>query len=190
MTQVTQCYKVEKRWIRAALRASSTLLLALVVAGCGSAGMSRGTAPMFLHARDLPEWKAVADAPGIAELAPRLDGLTVTGQADSPALVRGGDAVRASTFAFECDRDAREALARAKAADYAPALEKAFRGNVVGRTAGPRRVGYRLTVPRPAEPGDDTVELYVIRRGRAVALVEFVSAGGFDPKVRAEILSR
>jgi hypothetical protein len=144
---------------------------------------------VVLHAGELPGWRAVPDAPGIAELAPDLGGLALKGQADSPALAHGGDAVRASTFAFESDRDAGEALARAKAADYPPALEKAFRGNVVSRTAGPQRIGYRLTVPRPAEPGYDTVELYVIRRGRTFALVEFVSGAGFDPALRSRILA-
>jgi hypothetical protein len=166
------------------------LVVAALAAGCGSARVPSGSAPILLHAGDLPGWRAVPDAPGIGELAPDLSGLHVTGWADSPALIHGGDAVRATTFAFESDREAAEALARAKAVDYAPALEMAFRGDVVDRTAGPQRVGYRLTVPRPAEPGDDTVELYASRRGRTLALVEFVSAAGFDPKVRAEVLSR
>jgi hypothetical protein len=191
--QVTLCYKARKRRYRAVSRASNTVLLALVCAaavGCGSSRTPSGNAPVLLHAGDLPGWRAVPDAPGIEELAPDLSGLHVTGSTDSPALVHAGDVVRATALVFVTDAEADEALARAKAAGYAPGLEKAFRGTIVGRTAGPRRIGYRLTVPRPAEPGRDTAELYVLRRGRTIALVEFVSAAGFDPALRSQILAR
>jgi len=142
-----------------------------------------------LHAADLPGWRVVQDAPGIGELAPGLSGLHVTGRAYSSALARAGDAVRATAIVFETVTEAAEALARAKAADFADGLEKAFRGDVVGRSAGPQRVAYRLTVPRTAVPGRDTVELYMLRRGRTLALVEFVSAAGVDQALRSRVIS-
>jgi hypothetical protein len=174
-------------------QATHTVLLALValaVAGCGSAQKPFGTAPVLLRSGDLPGWRAVPDPPGIGALAPDLSGLTVTGRADSPALVHAGDAVRATTLVFATPADAAEALARSIGPGYAPALEAALRGNVEARSAGPHRIGYRLSVPRPAEPGHDTVELYVVRRGRTLALVEFVSGTGFDPALRGRILAQ
>jgi hypothetical protein len=192
-SQVTVCYKARKRWYRAVSRASNRLLLALVCAaavGCGSSRAPAGYAPVLLRAGQLPSWRAVADAPGIAELAPDLSGLHVTGSADSPALVHAGDVVRATALVFANPADAAEALARAKASDFGRRLEQALRGNVEGRAAGRQRVGYRLAVPRPAEPGQDTVELYVLRRGGTLALVELVSAAGFEPRLRSRILEQ
>ena len=170
------------------VRCLSLLLVAALAAGCGSAKVPSGNAPVLLHDGVLPGWRAVPDAPGIAALAPDLSGLRVTAHADSPALVRAGDAVRATALVFATVADAAEVLTRSRAPDFGPVLEKTFRGNIVGRTAGRQRIGYRLTVPRPAEPGRDTVELYVLRRGRTLALVEFVSAAGFDPVLRSRIL--
>ncbi len=195
--QVTQCYKALTCLVLDVFGLSNTVLLASiallsgVTVGCGSGAVTSGNAPVLLRAGDVPPgWHSVPDAPGIADLAPDLSGLTVTGRADSPALARAGDAVRATALVFVTAADAAEALGRAKAPGYAPALEKAFRGTIEDRVAGPQRVGYRLTVPRPAEPGRDTVELYVLRRSRALALVEFVSAAGFDPALRSRILEK
>jgi hypothetical protein len=166
------------------------LSLSLALAACGSAKAPSGDAPALLHAGDLPGWRAVDDTPGIAGLGPSLSGLRLTARVDSPALVRSGDAVRAAAFAFGTDADAAEALTRARGDDYARDLEKAFHTKIEARTSGPQRVGFRLVVPRPAEAGTDTVELYVLRRGRTVALVELVSARGFDPALRSAVLGR
>ena len=129
-----------------------------------------------------PGWKAVRAEPGIAELAPELSGLTVTGRVEAPALVHAGDAVRVTALLFATPADAARALARAKEPAYRPFLEHELGGAVVGRGPG---TGYRLHVTRAAEPGCDTVELYLVRGGRVLALVELLSADGFDKAARA-----
>jgi hypothetical protein len=149
--------------------------------------MPSSSAPAPIQAADLPEWRAVSDAPGIAELAPDLSGLTVRSRRDLPALVQGGDAIRQTIVVLSTPDEAAEALKRASGDDYAAALERAFRGQVTGPEPGG---GWRLEVPRPAESGTDTVELLVRRRGRTLALVELVSARGFDTDLRARIIAR
>ena len=133
----------------------------------------------------LPGWRAVDDAPGISQLAPSLSGLHVTSQADSTALVKDGDAIRATSFVLASLEDAAEAQKRGAGDDYQRALEEAFRGNTVGRGPG---VGVRMTVLRPTGTGSDTVEIYLLRRGRTLTVVELVSAAGFDPAVRKQAL--
>src|SRR5439155_22330544 len=121
--QATDRYKARRRPFLGVSGLSNSLLLGTiglvcaVAVGCGSGSVPAGSAPVLLHADDLPGWRAMEDAPGIADLAPDLSGLTVTGRADSPALVRAGDAVRATAVVFETVADAAEALERAKAAD-------------------------------------------------------------------------
>jgi hypothetical protein len=163
------------------------LLLALVVlaAGCGSttppetrSGNLLGEAPSG--------WRSVPDPPGIAELAPDLSGLDVRARVDSPALVRAGDAVRTTAFVLASEEDAVAALARARASAYAALLLEELHGSI--RRVPSPGAGYRLSVGRPAEPGRDTVELYALRRGRVLVLVELVSAAGFDPGLRDRIL--
>jgi hypothetical protein len=136
-------------------------------------------------ASDLPGWRAVPDNPGIAELAPNLSGLTVTGHRRRPALVRGGDVIRFAAVGLATRQEAAEAVNRASRDDYVHALESAFRGTVVRREPE----GYRLSVPRPGEVGSDTVEVFVLRRFDEIVLVELISATGFDPGFRDKILS-
>jgi hypothetical protein len=162
------------------------LALATLAAGCGSGS---GITPVRVRGVELPGWKAVSDEPGIGELAPDVSGLSLTRRADSPALVRDGDVVRTTRLEFGAAGDAGTALARARASSFGSALEEAFRGEIAQRSASAAEVGYRLKVPRPAESGTDTVELYVIRRDRTLAIVELVSARGFDPGLRDRILS-
>jgi hypothetical protein len=191
LTQVTLCYKRAGRRDRAARRARNTVLLALaslVAGGCGATAAPEGGAGAPLRPGDLPGWRAVHDPPGIGGIAPDLSRLSVSSERDSPALVRGGDVVRATAFDFFEQADAAVAISRAKGEGYAAELEAAFRGRVVRRTSAPQRVGYRLSVPRPAEDGADTAEVYVVRHGRRVVLVELVSAAGFDPGLRERIL--
>ena len=154
--------------------------------GCGSAkspALSAG--PQLLRDGDLTGWKAVRAEPGIAELAPELSGLTVTGRVEPPALVHAGDAVRVTGLVFATPAGAARALARAKEPAYRPFLEHELGGAVVGRGPG---TGYRLHVTRAAEPGYDTVELYFVRGGPVLALVELLSADGFDRATRDRVL--
>jgi hypothetical protein len=165
------------------------LVVVLVAAatGCGTAQapvVRSGGA--LLRGGDLAGWKAEQAEPGIAELAPELSGLSVVGRIEAPALVRAGDAARATALVFATRADAARALARAKESGYVAFLEDAFGGAVVVRGPG---VGYRLHVTRGSESGSDTAELYVLQRGRAVALVELVSGAGFAPGTRDRLLA-
>ena len=123
--------------------------------------------------------------PGIGGLAPDLSGLHVAGRTDSPALVRGGDAIRVTEVVFSTPKEAAEAVKRGSGDDYQAALERSFRGDTVGAEPG---AGYRLRVPRPTGTGFDTVDVLLVRHGRRVAVVELVSARGFDPALRARIV--
>jgi hypothetical protein len=197
VSQVTQCYKRSKgpasgRSVRRpALR--NTVLLGLSAAlivtalGCGSGQppVVQGGAKL-LRDGDLPGWKAVRAEPGIGGLAPELSGLSVTGRVEAPALVHAGDAARATALVFATSADAGRALARAREPGYAAFLEHAYGGAVVAR--GPD-VGYRLHVTRGAEPRSDTAELFVLRRGRIVAIIELVSGSGFDRADRNRVLA-
>jgi hypothetical protein len=90
-------------------------------------------------------------------------------------------------FVFASDHDAAEAVKRAAGDDYLKALEKAFPADAATREPGG---GIRLQVQRPAEPGSDTVELFLRRSGPRVTLTELVSARGFPPRLRAQLLTR
>ena len=59
----------------------------------------------------------------------------------------------------------------------AGALADAFRA-----AAARKDGGVRLVVARPAEPGTDTVEVYLVRRGRTLTVAELVSDRGFPPR--------
>jgi hypothetical protein len=131
----------------------------------------------------LPGWRAVDGAPGSRNRAECR--VTRPSQTDSPALVKDGDAIRATSFVFVAPEDAAEAQKRGAGDDYQRALEEAFRGNTVGRGPG---VGVRLKVPRPTGEGADTVEVYLLRRGRVLTVVELESGAGFDPTVRRKAL--
>jgi hypothetical protein len=196
--QVTDCYKCSKRpacghCLRRSRPRNSLLLalvgvvLALAAAGCGFAQppLVAGGADL-LRGSDLPGWKAVRAQPGLAELAPELSGLTVTGRVEAPALVHAGDAARVTMLVFATPADAARALARGRGPGYRPFLEHELGGAVVGSGPG---AGYRLHVTRAAEPGYDTVELYVVRGGRSLALVELLSADGFDRTTRTRLLA-
>jgi hypothetical protein len=141
-----------------------------------------------LSAGDLPGWRAADDAPGIAELAPDLSGLRVMRRIDSRALVRAGAAVRATTFVRASADEAAAALARAEAPSYPQLLVHELHGPI--ERVSTAEVGYRLRIGRPAESGYDTIEVYAIRRGHDLVLVELVSAGGFGRARRDEILDR
>ena len=149
MSQVTQCYKLGRRRGSAPFGASNTVLLALVVAvlavaaaGCG------GSETRSTTTAQLSGWRVVDDSPGIAQLAPDFGGLDVERRVDSLALMRKGDAIRASTFTFAGEADAKEAKDRGSGDDYLRALEDAFRAE---GAITPR--GFRLAVARPAEAG-------------------------------------
>ena len=164
-----------------------TVLLALAcagLAGCGSKELAQGGEPSPLSSVDLPGWRAVADPPGIAGLAPDLSGLHATGHVDA-ALVRNGDAIRATSITFSTGADARRALERVDAGTFIALLFEKLHGHIE-RIESPR--GYRVTVTRPAEPGQDTVELFALRRGRALVLVELLSAHAFQPALRDKVL--
>ena len=182
MIQVTQCYKLENAWRGARLWASNTVLLALamaLLAGCGS-----GAATTRTTAAALDGWTSQPDAPGVSQLAHDLSGLGVTAVTDHPALVRSGDAIRATTFTFATDKGAREAEKRGAGDDYVGALADAFRAGAARRDGG-----VRLVVARPAESGSDTVEIYLVRRGRTLTVAELVSGHGFPPALREQALA-
>ena len=164
-----------------ALRTAVTgLSLSLLLAGCGMTLDRPTTRPPALSG-----WKAVDDPPGISQLAPDLAGLRVVGRADLKALVKDGDAIRASTFTFATAKDAAEAQKRGAGDDYRGQLERAFHGETVGRGPG---VGLRLKVPRATGTGSDLAEIYLLTRGRRMTVVELVSARGFDPALRSRVL--
>jgi len=168
----------------ALLAAATGLGLSLLVTACGAA-TQRATTVTQAQAGHLPGWTALADPPGISQLSPGLGGLRVLGQADARALVRDGDAIRTTTITFATAKDASEAQKRGAGDDYQGQLERAFRGETIGRGPG---VGVKLRVPRPTGSGSDVVEVYLLARGRRLALVELVSARGFDPALRGRVL--
>ncbi len=135
----------------------------------------------------MPGWRSVDDPPGISQLAPDLHGLHVVARSDHKALVRTGAAVRSTTFVFAHSKEAAEAQKRGAGDDYQRELERAFRGDTVGRGPG---VGLRLRVPRPTGSGSDSVEIYLLGRGPRLTLVELVSARGFEPSLRGRLLAR
>jgi hypothetical protein len=185
VSQVTQCYKLRRRRGSAPFGASNTVLLALLVAVLALAAVACGGSERRTTASaQLSGWRVVDDPPGIAQLAPDLGGLDVEKRVDSLALVRKGDAIRASTFTFAGEADAKEAKDRGSGDDYLRALEDVLRAE---GAITPR--GYRLVVARPAEPGTDTVEIYLVRSGRRVTVVELVSAKGFAPHERDRALA-
>ena len=156
-------------------------LLCVLAAGCGS-----GTPPSKPVAIvELPGWHAVDDAPGISQLVPDLGGLRLDVETGWKALVRNGDAIRSATFTFASAKEAAEARKRAAGDDYQGKLERAFHGDTVGRGPG---VGLRLHVARPTGEGSDSVEVYLVARGRRLTIVELLSARGFDPELRSRIL--
>jgi hypothetical protein len=187
--QVTQCYKPGNRTGSRDFGLRNIVLLVLGVAlagsGCGSAQPPAVRGALLLRAGDLPGWEAVRAEPGLGELAPELSGLTVIGRVESPALVHHGDAVRVTALVFATAADATRALARGRAPEYQPFLEHEFGGAAVGRGPG---TGYRLHVTRGAEPGFDTVELYLVRGRRSLALVELLSGEGFERADRDRLL--
>ena len=168
---------------RAVRTAVTGLSLSLLVTACGTA-TERGATTVG-PADALPGWTSVDDPPGISQLAPDLSGLPVTGRADTKALVRHGDAIRSTTFAFATARDAAEAQKRGAGNDYQGQLERAFRGETVGRGPG---VGLRLKVPRATGTGSDVAEIYLLAAGRRLTVVELVSARCFDPGLRSRVL--
>jgi hypothetical protein len=156
------------------------LSLSLLLAGCGTAGDRAETSQL-----SMPGWRAVDDAPGISQLAPDLSGLPVMRRSDTDALVKGGDAIRTTTFAFATAKNASEALKRGAGDDYQGQLERAFRGETVAHGPG---VALKLRVPQPSGSGSDVAEIYLLARGRRLILVELVSARGFDPALRDRVL--
>jgi len=189
--QVTQCYKPKTPRRSGRFRASNTVLQALVVAvlataaaGCG--GSSNGGEAQTTRSVSLAGWRVADDAPGISQLAPDLSGLDVTSRTDVHALVRKGDAIRATSFVFRTPAEAADAQKRGVGDDYQRALEEALRGDTIGRGPG---VGVRLLVPRPTGSGSDTAEVYLLRNGRKMTVVELVSAAGFAPALRKQALA-
>jgi hypothetical protein len=156
------------------------LSLSLLCAACGAAEQPTATTGI-----ELAGWTSVSDPPGISQLAPDLSGLAVTGRADTKALVKRGDAIRASTFTFATAKDAAEAQKRGAGDDYQGQLERAFRGETIGHGPG---VGLRLRVPRPTGTGSDVVEIYLLAHGRRLTVAELVSARGFEPALRTRVL--
>lgn len=148
------------------------------LAGCGS-----GAGTTTTVASRLDGWTARADPPGISQLAPDFSGLHPTAT-DHRALIRRGDVVRATSFVFPTVQEAREAERRGAGDDFQRALEKAFHADSRRENGG-----VRLVVARPAEPGADTVEVYLVRRGTTVTLAELVSAYGFPAGLRRQALA-
>ena len=166
-----------------ALRTAVTgVSLSLLCAACGAAHERTATTGIAL-----PGWKPAPDTPGISQLAPDLSGLQVVSRSDVRALVRHGEAIRASAFTFPDARQAAQARKRGAGDDYERMLEEAFRGDTVRRGPG---VGLRLRVPRPTGTGSDMVEVYLLARGRTLTVVELVSGAGFDPGLRDRALRR
>ena len=163
--------------------------VALLATACGVAQPPATATPAgqaLLREGDLQGWKAVPAEPGVGELVPELSGLRATGRIEAPALVHAGDAARVTTIVFATSADAGRALARGREDGYRAFLEHAFGGAVVGRGPG---VGYRLHVTRSSEPGSDTAELYLVHRGRYLAIVELLSANGFPAKTWNRVLA-
>jgi hypothetical protein len=190
--QVTQCYKLRAARISARFHASNTVLLAILVSvgaiassGCG--GQSVAATTTRLPASPLPGWRAVDDRPGIVQLAPDLHGLRVVAWVDHEALVRNGNAVRSTTMTFATPKEAAEAQKRGAGDDYQGDIERALRGDTMAHGPG---VGLRLRVPRPTGSGSDSVEVYLLARGRRLTIVELLSARGFNPSLRDRILAR
>ncbi len=156
------------------------LSLSLLLAGCGTARDRAETTQL-----SIPGWRTVDDVPGISQLAPDLSSLAVTRRSDAKALVRSGDAIRTSTFTFATAGDAAEAQKRGAGDDYQGQLERAYRGETIGRGPG---VGLRLKVPRATGAGSDVAEIYLLSGGRRLTVVELVSARGFDPALRSSVL--
>jgi hypothetical protein len=155
------------------------LSLTLLCAACGSTAPPTATTTVGLAG-----WTPQGDTPGISQLAPDLSGLDVTATTDRRALVRNGDAIRATAFTFATENDAREALKRGAGDDYVGALADAFRADATRKDGG-----VRLVLARPAEPGSDTVEVYLIRRGRTLTVAELVSGKGVPPALRQRTLA-
>src|SRR4051794_11807414 len=166
-----QCWRLSRR--------VSGLSLTLLCAACGSSVPLAKTT-----AAELPGWTSRADPPGISQLAPDLSGLDITAQTDRRALVRRGDAIRATTFTFATANDAREAQKRGAGDDYQGALAEAFRADAARRDGGVRLVG-----ARPAGTGADTVEISLVRRSRTLTVAELVSDHGFPPALRERALA-
>jgi hypothetical protein len=161
------------------------LIVAVLVTAAAACGGSNGIEEPTPRPVSLAGWRVADDAPGISQLAPSLSGLGVASRMDVPALVRRGDAIRATSFVFRSPEEAAEAQKRGAGDDYQRALEEAFRGDTVGRGPG---VGLRLRVPRPTGTGSDTVEVYLLRSGRTLTVVELESGAGFDPSLRRKAL--
>jgi hypothetical protein len=133
----------------------------------------------------LSGWRSVPDPPGVIQLAPDLSGLRVTRRVDTEALVSRGDVIRTSTLTFATAKDAAEAQHRGAGDDYQGQVERALGAETVGRGPG---VGLKLRVLRPTGRGSDVVEVYLLTRGRRLALVELVSARGFGSALRTRVL--
>jgi hypothetical protein len=188
LEQVTECYELETCCTEGRPRASNTVLLALLLTGAAlvGAGCGGGVPPaQSVSLVRLPGWHAVDDPPGISQLAPELGGLRVDAETGWKALVKNGEAIRSATLTFATTKEAAAAQKRAAGDDYQARLERAFHGDTVGRGPG---VGIRLRVPRPTGTGSDTVEVYLLARGRRLTVVELLSARGFDPGLRSRIL--
>jgi hypothetical protein len=155
----------------------------LASVGCGAQSSVEATT-VVPRGNDLAGWHAVEDPPGISQLAPDLGGLHVATRTDRKALVRNGEAVRATTLTFATPKEAAEARKRGAGDDYQAQLERAFHGTTIGRLAD----GLRLRVPRPTGTGSDMVEVYLLARGRRLTIVELLSARGFAPELRDRVL--
>jgi hypothetical protein len=162
--------------------AATFLVVGALATACGAQDQPAKTTSIAL-----PGWRVADDSPGISQLAPDLDGLHVVGRTDRKALVRSGDAIRSAVFTFVKAEEAAEAQKRGAGDDYQRKLEHAFRGDTIGHGPG---AAVRLLVSRPTESGSDTVELYLLARGRRLILVELVSGHGFDPALRDRVLRR
>lgn len=182
-----------------ALLAAAAGLLGLAAAGCGGSSSQGGTLAqpdpddqararhVVTRLSDLPSgWRVQAAGGSVLSLGPSLARLTIRGEADSAALTRSGAVVRSSAAILGSPGDAAEAFRRAAARSFVGFLG----AKRVTALRYPGAVARRMKVPRPAEPGSDTVELFVLRRGQALAVVEFVSADGFDARTRDRVLSR
>ena len=134
----------------------------------------------------LAGWTSTADAPGIAQLAPELSGLDVDGddRSSSPRPQR-----RCDSRDHLSRSPPRKTRARRRSAGPATTTPERWRTRSAPTRSRQDGGGTGSSSPRPAEPGSDTVEIYLVRRGRRLTVVELVSDRGFPPALREQALA-
>ena len=191
--QVTQCYKLPTARRSRRFRASNTVLLGLLVAvgamasaGCGGGSPATVEQRPAVPAGALPGWTAVDDPPGVPSIAPDFRGLDVSGRSDAQALVKDGDAIRATTFIFATEKR----RARGEEARGRRRLPGRARARISRRHRRPRpgcRADGSASRGRPARASTRS-RCTSSPTGAKLTVVELESATGFDPALRAQVL--